>query len=230
MAKAWEKYYGQKQEYEAVGNLDYYNWEETKIILVNSEFEDWVIKLAENKKNGIILGKIGAIQVKGEYLLYINTEGREGKNILTNRLKKKVNSKNNEVEGNINNNNNEYQKLWKEKTSKWVEEKVEFLKQKFPLLSFSPKKYVGTDVLIKDETILTFAWKDGRLKNPKLFLVEPNSLLKEKHTKKILKDVGGGCWEYIINVVKENDAFYRGDLLLTDFIKEKVQKCEIDHH
>ncbi|MCE8164035.1 MAG: hypothetical protein I3273_07630 [Candidatus Moeniiplasma glomeromycotorum] len=222
MARAWEKYYKTKQEYEAFGSLDYYDWEETKIILVNSEFEDWVIKLAENKKNGIILGKIGVIQSEKD-CLYISVEGKDGK-LLLNGNKKKEDSRNNRVQKSININDNEYRITWKKEASEWMEKEIGNLQEKFAIIYTEnrPKSTV-VDVKISKKTILTLSWKDGRLNQPKVFLVNPSNNLREKYgnIKNNLVDKKDNTFEYFL----EKQQLF-GDLhfLLTEFIEENIKK------
>lgn len=120
------------------------------------------------------------------------------------------------------NNDNGYQKTWKKEFSERMEKGIKFLQENFPAIhSVNRPKSTAVDIKFKEKTILTLSWKDGRLNQPKIFLVNPSISLRKKHdniTNKLV-DKGENTFEYLIEAIQD---FAKIHCLLLDFIKEKV--------
>ncbi len=202
---AWEKYYSTKKEYEALGS-DYYSLKKTKIILISPHFEDWVIELAKEIKNeNIILAKMGAYELKGDYYLYVDIEGKWYKELVSTKNREEL---------------EEYPEPGK--WEKWAKDEVKALEKINPALT--SKEWRGNlDIKMGKITILTIYVKSNypkSLKQPKLFLVGSSSLLRNKWNITNLVDIRDNTYEFLIDIKKKN-GFQEAHSLLLEFIKEK---------
>lgn len=118
-----------------------------------------------------------------------------------------------------------YQKTWKKKTDKWMKQEIKTLQEKFPMIypENRPKSTV-VDIKLNQKTILTLSWKDGRLNQPKIFLVNPSSLLRQKYNdiKNSLVNEEDNIFEFLI--ISKEVLSSRIDFLLTEFIEESLNK------
>ena len=118
---------------------------------------------------------------------------------------------------------NDYQKTWKKETDEWMKKIIKTLQENFPMLypENRPKSTV-MDIKVERKIILTLSWKDGRLNQPKLFLVNPSNLLRRKYEdiKNRLVDKEDNTFEYFL----EKEQLFRSiHSLLTEFIEEKIE-------
>lgn len=208
---AWDKHYSISKEYEAM-NSDFFSLEETKIILIKSYFEDWVIELAK-ETSFVILAKIGAYEFKGEYYIYLDIQGKEGEELLKIDINKKEKEKSNQKKIKL-----PEPKEWEE----WAKNEKKYFEKEYPSLTI---KQIRGKINFKKKgaTILDIYFKSYHFnpsKNLKLFLVNPTSSLIQKYNLISLPDGEDNTHEFLIDTEKEN-GFQEAHLLLLEFIKEK---------
>ena len=192
-----------------------------KLILISSLSEK--LKSLSQLPNTSVV-KIGLLKIEGESFLYVNTDDSDllfPKKIIKplQPCKMSIEKVSKEESKNI----SDYQKTWKKETSEWMEKEIKILWEKFPgIYSVNRPKSTVVDVKIGNKTILTLSWKDGRLNQPKIFLVNPSDLLRKKYDdiKNSLVDKEDNTFEYFL---EKEQLFRSGRSLLTEFIEERIK-------